>query len=290
MDRSLEGTNKNPIFLGRLHIMLQMYGGWTWCWRLNMWLSRGRKIWLFGQNFLFESWLLSWLEEYLLLGHMTYSEEVRAQKKNWVRVKEEASESGFITSGLLQKKKLQKKSYLCFHFYVIWLRSAFNPSLLIASCSLVLTHAHTHADPHTLIFFRGWSYKAAGGRACLRSRRWPWATGFRSVQFPWNLTILECKSCAQGPQTSSASKTGWMVPSASAFPPACSSSCSEAHRWSWDWDLERPRDSADRLLLDRILLRLDWRPHLGWVSISTRTSIFVPSLWCRQKNPNVIIY
>lgn len=64
-------------------------------------------------------------------------------------MKEEASESGFITSGLLQKKKLQKKSYLCFHFYVIWLRSAFNPSLLIASCSLVLTHAHTHTQTHT---------------------------------------------------------------------------------------------------------------------------------------------
>lgn len=50
--------------------------------------------------------------------------------------------------------------------------------------------------------------------------------------------------------------------------------CWEAHRGSQGW----LSDSADRLLLDRILLRLGFRPPRGWASISTRTSILVPSL------------
>lgn len=48
----------------------------------------------------------------------------------------------------------------------------------------------------------------------------------------------------------------------------------EALRGSCDWW----RDSADKLRLERTLLRLGCRPLRGCASISTRTSILVPSL------------
>lgn len=117
MDPSLEGTNRNHTFWGGGG------GGYTRCCRCNVAELETEHVTLqWEENMIVWSkpsfWILTlyWLEEYLLPGHMTYSEKVGARKWNWVRVKEEASESGFITSGLVQKKKLQKKKLLVFSF------------------------------------------------------------------------------------------------------------------------------------------------------------------------------